>query len=295
MRLFDDGVLEDAIDIHVHVGPDYMPRYADSITLAREAADCGMKAVVTKCHLTSTVAAAHAANQVVPETTIIGSISLNGTVGGLSPRTVIAALKSGGKVVWLPTVDAKYSFDKAKQGHWIKHYVNTSSFGHPTEQLTITDAEGKLKRETQEIIRICKEYDAVLCSGHISPQECIEIAVEAKKVGYDRFEITHPNAWMEDFDIGTLRDIVQKGAVISLSYGVCSPHNGRQDPAEIAEIIKELGAENCIMMTDYGQVNSPSPAQGMRVFYYLMKGLGISQRELDMMTKSNPAQLLNIK
>ena len=80
-----------------------------------------------------------------------------------------------------------------------------------------------------------------------------------------------------------------------MSYGACSPHNGRQDPAEIVEIIRGVGAENCIMMTDYGQVNSPSPVQGMRVFYYLKKSLGISQKELDMMLKTNPARLLNIE
>lgn len=294
MRLFDDGVLEGAIDIHVHVGPDYMPRYADSITLAQEAADCGMKAVVTKCHLTSTVSAAHAANQFIPETRIIGSVSLNGTVGGLSPRTVVATIKSGGKVIWLPTVDAKYSFEKAKQGHWIKHYVNSSSFGYPTEQLTTIDDNGRLKPEVHEIIRICKEYDAVLCSGHISPQECLAIAAEAKKIGFKYFEITHPNAWIEDFTMDILKELVNNGAVISLSYGACSPHNGRQDPAEIVAVIREIGAENCIMMTDYGQVNSPSPVQGMRVFYYLLKSQGITQQELDMMIKINPARLLNI-
>ena len=31
MKLFDDTVLKGAIDIHIHVGPDYMPRYADAV------------------------------------------------------------------------------------------------------------------------------------------------------------------------------------------------------------------------------------------------------------------------
>ena len=66
MKLYDDTVLKDAIDIHIHVGPDYMPRYADAITLAEEARDAGMKAIVVKCHLTSTVGAAQAACQAVP-------------------------------------------------------------------------------------------------------------------------------------------------------------------------------------------------------------------------------------
>ena len=67
MRLYDETVLQGAIDIHVHVGPDYMPRYADSFTLAEEAGEVGMRAVVIKNHLSSTVEAAHAANLKVPE------------------------------------------------------------------------------------------------------------------------------------------------------------------------------------------------------------------------------------
>ena len=106
MNLFDDSVLNGAVDIHIHVGPDYMPRYADAQTLAEEARDAGMRAIVVKCHLTSTVGAAHAASLAVPEVKVFGSISLNGTVGGLSPRSVTAAVKSGAKVVWLPTTDA---------------------------------------------------------------------------------------------------------------------------------------------------------------------------------------------
>lgn len=294
MKLYDDTILQGAVDIHVHVGPDYMPRYADAITLAEEAAACGMRALVLKCHLTNTVAAAHAACLAVPEVKSIGSITLNGTVGGLSPRSVITSIKSGAKVVWLPTVDAKYGFDKAKEGHWIKHYVHSSSFGYPTEQLTITDENGVLKPEVIEIIKICKEYNAVLCSGHISPKECLALAHKAKEMDYHKVEITHANAWIEDFTMDIMQELTDNGAVLSLSYGACSPHNGRQDPEEIVNIIKTIGAEHCIMMTDYGQVNSPSPAQGLRVYYYLMKKLGVTVQELDLMIRQNPAKLLDL-
>jgi len=294
MKLYDEKVLEGAIDIHVHIGPDYMPRYSDCITLAEEAAACGMRAMVAKCHLTSTVGAAAAANQVVPNMQMIGSITLNGPTGGLSPRSVIIAVKSGARMVWLPTVDAKYGYIKASQGHWIGHYVYSSSFGYPTEQLAIIDEKGNLKEEAREIIKICKNEGAALATGHISPEECLALARVAKEMGFKNLEITHPNAWFEDFNMGVCRELADLGALLSLSYGACSPRNGREDPEEILSIIKEIGAEKLIMMTDYGQVVSPSPAQGMRVFYYLMKSMGVSAKDLDLMIKKNPARLLNL-
>ncbi|MDR2006397.1 MAG: DUF6282 family protein [Acidaminococcales bacterium] len=292
MKLYDDKVLNGAIDIHIHAGPDYMPRYADSVTLAQEAAACGMRAIVTKCHLFPTVGAAAVACELVPQVKTFGSISLNETAGGLSPRSVMAAVLTGAKVIWLPTVDSKYNLEKAKQGHWIKHYVNSSSFGYHTGRLSVTDEEGRLLPAAQEILRICKEKEAALCSGHISPQECLAVAREAKKISFSHFEITHANAWPDDFTPPVLSELVENGALVSISYGVCSPRNGRQDPEEIAALIKALGAQNCIIMTDYGQVTSPSPVQGLRAFYYLLKASGITESELNLMLKENPARLL---
>lgn len=295
MKLYDDTVLKDAIDIHIHVGPDYMPRYADALTLAEEARAAGMRGIVIKRHLTSTVGAAHAAMQAVPEVAVFGSISLNETVGGLSPRSVQAAVRSGAKVVWLPTTDAQYAMDKAKEGHWIRHYVNGSNFGYDCNRLTVTDQSGALKPEVKEIVQICRDNRTVLCSGHISPGECLAVAKYAKEIGFDKVEITHANTWVEDFTNDVLKEPVSYGAVVSLSYGACSPHNGRQDPEEILGIIRAIGAENCIMMTDYGQVTSPAPADGLRVFYYLMKKLGCSEEELDLMIRKNPAKLLDLE
>lgn len=292
MKLYDDTILKDAIDIHIHVGPDYMPRYGDAITLAEEARDAGMKAIVVKCHLTSTVGAAQAACQMVPEVKTVGSISLNGTVGGLSPRSVKAAVLSGAGAVWLPTVDSQYNVDKANKGHWIRHYVNGSNFGYPCIRLSVLDDKGRLKEEVKEIIRICKEYQVLLCSGHIGPEECLAVTDFARTIGFDKVEITHANAWYDDFTLKRLKELAENGAMISCSFGAMAPHNGREDPSEVVEIIRGVGAEHVVLMTDYGQVNAPSPVQGLRVYYYLMKKMGITEKELDLMIRKNPGYLL---
>jgi len=286
--------LENAIDIHVHVGPDYIPRYGDSVKLAAEASSHGMRAIVIKQHLASTVASAHLANEAVGGITVFGGISLNEPTGAFNPRTVLATVKSGGKMIWLPTVDAEFAIKKAQSGHWIRHYVDGSAFGHERHGLNILTSTGKLKDEVREILSICKAYDVVLGSGHIGPDECLALAEESKSVGYDKFEITHPNAWLEDFSIDRLEKLAKLGATLSLSFGVCSTHTGRQDIDEIITIIKTVGARHCCLITDYGQVINPSPVEGYRVFCQLLSNAGISEQEIGVMTKENPSRLLSL-
>jgi len=290
----DYSILKDAIDLHVHIGPDYIPRYSDSITLAEEATRVGMKAIVIKSHLFATMSSAYAANRVVGGTKIFGGIALNEPNGEFNPRNVAASLKAGAKLVWLPTVDAEYALNKAKSGHWIGHYVHGSEFGYGRKGLRITDENQRLKDEVQEILRLCKEYDVILASGHVSPQESLVLAKEAKKIGFTKLEVTHPNIWYEDFPLDVLRELAEYGATFTLSFGACSPHNGRQDPHEIVEIIKGVGAEHCCLITDYGQTVHPSPVEGYRVYCQLLMNLGVTRDEIELMAKKNPARLLSI-
>ncbi len=286
--------LTGSIDLHIHVGPDYMPRYGDGAKLATEASNHGMKAIVIKQHLASTVASAHLANEIVENTLVCGGISLNEPSGGFNVRNVVATLKSGGKMIWLPTVDAEFAIKKAKSGHWIKHYVTGSSFGYEREGLNILTPNKELRDEVKDIVKICKEFNVILGSGHLGPEECLVLANESKKMGYDKLEITHPNAWLDDFNTDVLRELTKLGATLTLSFGVCSTQTGRQDIREIANVIKDIGAQHCCLITDYGQVTNPSPVEGYRVFCQLLSTIGIASEELHLMTKENPSRLLSI-
>lgn len=290
----DYSFLQDSIDLHIHVGPDYIPRYGDGITLAQEAARVGMKAIIIKTHLSSTVASAHAANKIVEDIQVFGGISLNEPNGEFNVRNVVGAIRSGAKMIWLPTVDAQFAMDKAQQGHWIGHYVNGSTFGYPREGMTILMDDNNLKDQVQEILRVCKEGDIILGTGHISAKEALVLARESKAIGYTKLEVTHPNAWLDDFNMEVLKELTDSGATLTLSFGVCSPHNGRQDPSEIVNVIKEIGARHCCLITDYGQTVHASPIEGYRAFCQLLINQGITREEIDLMTKVNPARMLSI-
>jgi len=58
--------------------------------------------------------------------------------------------------------------------------------------------------------------------------------------------------------------------------------------------MKLVGAEYCIMTTDFGQIdNSPAP-EGMRAFIRALLQGGIEEKEIEIMVKKNPARLLNL-
>ncbi|NPV70021.1 MAG: hypothetical protein HPY55_05145 [Firmicutes bacterium] len=289
--------LEGAIDCHIHIGPDDSPRYSSSIQLAREAAARGMRAIVVKDHLAPSAQKAALTREVVPEILTFGGISLNQTVGGLNPRAVVSMLKTGGKYIWMPTVDAQYCIDKGRKGHWIKEYLEKKSFGFSVPGISVLKdgSAATLRPEAMDVLKVAADYGAVVSSGHVSPQETLALADGSIKAGLKRFTVCHPNAWLEDFTMDILEQLVKAGAFLELSLGACSPLHGRQDPREIAAVIKRVGASHCVMMTDYGQVETPSPVEGMRVYCELMLKCGVSREDIHLMTRDNPAYLLGLE
>ena len=78
----DLELLQGAVDIHIHHGPDLYPRIQDPIELAQDAKAAGMRAVCLKTHNFPTAPMALLARKVVPDIDIFGSIACNLEVGG---------------------------------------------------------------------------------------------------------------------------------------------------------------------------------------------------------------------
>ena len=61
-----------------------------------------------------------------------------------------------------------------------------------------------------------------------------------------------------------------------------------------AEQIRAVGADKCIIATDFGVYTLPPPVEGMRAFIACMLDLGITADEIRMLTAENPARLLGL-
>ena len=95
-----DRILEGALDIHVHFGPDpKVERRAGAVEIALQARDMGMQGIVLKSHEYPTHPVAATTSEIVPELTVLGGIALDAEARGLNPQAVPATSDTGGRIV----------------------------------------------------------------------------------------------------------------------------------------------------------------------------------------------------
>ena len=277
-----EKLLQGSIDMHVHHGPDArIERRLDALQIALQAKEAGMRAVVLKNHDYPTAPLAYMANQIVQDTTIVGSICLNFEVGGLNAHAVAASAKLGAKVVWMPTFDSANDMREK---------------GLTEEGITIFDGEGKLLPVVEEILDIIKNYQMVLATGHLSVSEAFALVDKARRKEISKIVVTHPllETLGACLSLEEQRRMVEKGAFIEHCFAITMPLEERLDPVKITEAVREVGAEHCIMSTDFGQDFNPAPAEGMRMMIATMLKCGLTEKEIELMVKVNPAKLLDL-
>ena len=72
------------------------------------------------------------------------------------------------------------------------------------------------------------------------------------------------------------------------------PTWSREDPAEIANYIKAVGPEHCMMSSDFGAAITLPSVEGMKLFVLAMLANGITEDEIEIMIKKNPYKFLDI-
>jgi predicted metal-dependent TIM-barrel fold hydrolase len=88
--------------------------------------------------------------------------------------------------------------------------------------------------------------------------------------------------------------MMRPGVYFEHCFFTCMPGSDRLDPMKIVEAVQALGPEHCILSTDFGQITSPPPVEGLRMYIELMRGFGITEDEIHTMVKENPARLLGL-
>ncbi|MFQ5878553.1 MAG: DUF6282 family protein [Dehalococcoidia bacterium] len=286
--------LDGAIDTHVHSGPDVISRWGTSIDIARQAAAQGMRAIVLKDHLFPSVFKAHLTEQAVPEIRVFGGITLNRSVGGFDLRSVRAALAAGARVVMFPTFDAKPTVERVHQHPiFLGHMLGTEP-----RPLPVVGEDGRgLVDEAESVLQeVAQHPEVILSTGHLGPKEAIAVVERGRDIGIAHVVVEHPNAGYPDiFTMETLKRLADAGAYLALNFNAYHPAIGRKNPEEAVAIIQGVGPERCTLITDGGQPYSPSPPECMRMFCEMLYLLEVSTAALDMMVKTNPAQLLELK
>jgi hypothetical protein len=282
-----------AVDVHVHSEPDLFPRIADDVGVARHAADMGLRAIVLKCHSERTVSRAFLTRKLVPGIEVHGGIVLNRAVGGINPAAAEAALLLGAKQVWMPTVDAAHhAATFGSTGAYDKQASTVAREGEAG--ITILDDSDHLVSEVYDVIDLVARHRAILGTCHLSPAEIYALVPAALERGVEKVLITHPFFKVPGFQREDVEHFTGLGAFAEFGYCTVSPMWNHAPLSRVADAIKTVGVERCILMSDGGQRHNPMPAECLRVFAQSLFESGLSEEEIDRLIKVNPADLLEL-
>jgi len=294
-----DELLQGAIDMHAHGYPQFtlrMPPRVNDYEWAQAALEAGMAGFVIKSHMWPTTSEAFLLNKLVEGIKVFGSITLNDVVGGINPLAVQIAAESGAKVVFMPTWSAKNDRNKgSKYIERMRPFVSTIDAAVEGKSgLTVLDSQGKLIPEVKEIIKICKQYDLVLGSGHLSMEESLKLCRAATNAGV-KFVLNHPlNSPLIGATLDELKAVAEMGGFIEHVFIGCMPMHQGMHPKVFVEAIDYVGYEHCIMASDAIEAWNPKPPEVFRMFIASLLSLGVPEEAIYHMTHTNPRQLLNV-
>lgn len=279
--------LDGVIDMHVHTAPDLTRRVYNDLELTDAAVRAGARAIVLKGHHCDTTARATLCNTYARTVydgvpfVMYGGLVLNDEAGGLNERAVQTALEMGTKVIWLPTVDAEN--DRHKHGR--------------SGGLRMTDDRGVLLPVLRRIFAAVRAHDAVLATGHISPEEIRCVVDGARSAGVRKIVITHPEYWVVGLSLAQQEELIRDYDVILERCHQQPLPDGRwvSNAAKNVDAIRRLGAAHTILSTDCGALATPPWEIAMQRYLQFMADNGVGSEALRTMSQRLPAWLLGLE
>jgi len=274
--------LSGVIDFHVHSDPDSVPRSIDAIDLAKLAKARGMRGLVLKNDYEPTASLAWLVRKEVPGIEIFSGIDLNRSVGGVNPAAIerMVLMKGGwGRVIWMPTFDAENQVRFSKEN---RPFVSVSH-------------NGQLLPEVKQVIALAAQHHLTLETGHSSADEGLMIVREAHARGVEHIVVTHAMLAPVRMSVAQMREAAGLGAYIEFVYNGVFGTSKEYEMRDYARAIREIGAKSCILASDMGQVGSPLHPDALAAFFAGLLREGITQADIDLMSKTNPAKALGLK
>jgi hypothetical protein len=293
------------IDMHVHIGPEYLRRRYSAETLAEEARREGF-GVVMKNHFQPTTGQVSQVRRPDDRVPLIGSVALNFSAGGVDDHGVRAALSGwkrdvtgedpdpGRIVVWMPTVCAEahviiynrrdISEAWGIKGKYTRYYPRGSGY-----RLDESDAE--VMAAVDRALKIIVENDLVLATGHLGRQETLMLVERARAAGVRRIMMTHPLFQATQLDPSTMQRMWRDhGAYSELCFSNIAMDHLTYE--QYCAVIEAVGPEGVVLSSDVGQVFSPPAGEALRTFFDELMRRGIKEDAIAQMAVLNPDRLL---
>lgn len=280
--MYDKSLLKDAIDIHIHVGPEaFKTRKFSEYELAQDILENGAYGAVIKTHSFETASRAALVNQQVPGVHFMGGLVMSYEVGGLNAQAVRAVASLGGKVIWLPTLDSVHERKANGKGGGI---VCTQD-GHAVEAL-------------DQVLKAIADTGLVMATGHIAWQEQIIAVKRAKELGVEKIIVNHPALFRTSMPVDAQKTLLEyDGVYLERNYGGTRLPESKVFEKHFEKNLADIlatGVERSIMATDLGQPSNPGWSDGFAEYIAYMRAHGIRDDQIKTMICTNPRKLLGL-
>jgi hypothetical protein len=317
-------LMKGSIDIHVHAGPHIFssPRRVDPFQAARMARDAGMQAIVYMDVFEMSNGTAWLVNREVPDFKVYGGLILNTVYGGMNPRAVKTALSYGDGAKYISFGAHSTYYQAAREGRDVDGEFVPLSVIYPkfkTEeldrciQIPFDEAPGE---DLDEILKLIADRPEVyMITGHVSAEEGVRLVDLAEDYGIKKTVVSSAVTKIASMD--QLNYMTDKGAFIeytlaaythtttipkthyyvereyaSIDEGMSGADEG--GVKHMAEQIQELGAEHCVISTDFGVYTLPAPVEGFREFIACLLDMGLPKEDIIAMSKTTPEKILGL-
>ncbi|MBT3342850.1 MAG: hypothetical protein HN712_19195 [Gemmatimonadetes bacterium] len=276
-------IFEGIIDIHAHASPDKTPRSLDVLELARAYRDRGVRGVVLMNHSDQTAGLAYLVKKQFPELEVFGGIVLNHLIGGMNQHAVehFTRIEEGfGKIVYMPTTSSE---------HEVRQGENRSASFVPVSH------GGKLLPEVLDMLDLIAGLGLVLSTGHSSPVEIIMLIEAARARDIQQILVTNPMYWAIAMTTGQMKEAADLGAYLEFIYYSVGRPGAIVTMQDYAAAIDTIGPGRCILSSCGGQAWLPVHAYAWSELLAGMRENGLSDEDIDRMSKTNPARLLGLE
>lgn len=291
------NLVKGAVDLHVHAGPDAVPRREDAQTIINKFTENGLAGFVDKNHFVPTV---NKAVRTKPSgAQHFSSIVLNGFVGGLNPLAVDIAARSGARMVWMPTVDVELTPEAAGEklqgtpSSWSKIRNDLLNRGLARTRDPIISAHGGPSNQLLEVLEIIRAWDLTLATGHLRFEESMVVVRAAVAMGIQRVVVTHPEFPAQKFSINEQKELAEMGG--TLEYCFTTAATGKTSWTSWIDGIKTLPPEHVVISSDSGQPSNPPVEDCLPLAAEVLSSAGLPERWIQTIITDNSRRLINLQ
>ena len=286
------ALVRGAYDLHVHSGPDVIGRIENDLVLAAKFKERGLAGYVAKSHYAPTAGRAALAREAVPGVNVMGSITLNGPVGGMNALAVEMAAWEGGRLVWMPTFDAENEpagreppQPGANLPFWAHMQHQMRDEGVFSEAVPVVDAAMAVLPQTRAVLRSIAKYDMILATGHLGRDEIFAVVDAAIEEGVKRIVVTHPEFPSQSIGPADQAALAERGAY--LEHCLAPIFLGKHGWQLVFDNIRETGTDRAYFASDLGQPKNPPIEDGLAIVADQLLAAGFDEEDVHHMLVVN--------